>query len=77
MKNINSIIHVLSAKLSQEERDALPDSDFALSNRRYPIHDKQHAVAALWLVTINGTDKEKSIVRKAVAERYPSIKPKE
>ena len=32
--------------LTTKERNALPDSAFALPGRRYPIVDKDHAVAA-------------------------------
>ncbi|NHN84867.1 hypothetical protein GOB93_09465 [Acetobacter musti] len=35
------------SKLSTEERNALPDSAFALPGRRYPIPDKTHARDAL------------------------------
>ncbi len=34
-------------KLTKSERDDLPDSAFALPNRRYPIHDAAHARDAL------------------------------
>jgi hypothetical protein len=66
MKKLKAAIQILSNRLSKQERDKLSDSEFALPGRRYPIHDKQHAVAALWLVAINGTDEEKAIVRKVV-----------
>ena len=36
-------------KLTKKERDALPDSAFALPGRRFPIHDETHARAALSL----------------------------
>lgn len=36
-----------TVKLTAEERDALPDSAFALPGRRYPIPDASHARAAL------------------------------
>ncbi|MCE0744176.1 hypothetical protein LWC05_09815 [Acetobacter sicerae] len=35
------------SRLTQAERDALPDSAFALPGRRYPIPDKTHARDAL------------------------------
>lgn len=35
------------SRLTQAERDALPDSAFALPGRRYPIPDKNHARDAL------------------------------
>ncbi|WP_312529094.1 hypothetical protein [Paracoccus sp. (in: a-proteobacteria)] len=31
------------SKLTESQRDALPDSDFALPGRKYPIEDKAHA----------------------------------
>lgn len=33
-------------KLTSSARDALPASDFALANRRFPVNDSGHAVAA-------------------------------
>lgn len=36
----------VEAKLTAEERRALPDSAFALPGRRYPIYDRDHAIAA-------------------------------
>ena len=30
-------------KLTEEQRDALPDDKFALPGRKYPIEDKAHA----------------------------------
>lgn len=38
------------AKLSTAERNALPDSAFALPGRRFPIQDKAHQVAAERLI---------------------------
>lgn len=35
------------AKLSAKKRDSLPKDDFALSGRRFPVNDKNHARAAL------------------------------
>ena len=35
------------SKLTAAERNALPDSAFALPGRRYPIHDATHARDAL------------------------------
>lgn len=61
------------AKLSAEERKKLPDSDFALPGRRYPIHDEAHARDALARVDQNGTPAEKRKVRAAVKYRYPDM----
>jgi hypothetical protein len=33
----------MMAKLTEETRNALPNKDFALSGRRFPIMDKSHA----------------------------------
>lgn len=59
--------------LTSAERDKLPDTDFALPGRRYPIHDHNHAVAALSRVAANGTSAEQSIVRAKVKLRYPTL----
>lgn len=61
------------AKLSKASRDKLPDDDFALSGRQYPIHDENHARAALTDVARVGSSAEKRKVRAAVALRYPDI----
>ena len=61
------------AKLKAKQRNALPDSDFALPGRRYPIHDEAHARNALARVSQHGTPEEQSKVRAAVRRRYPGI----
>lgn len=62
------------AVLNAASRNALPDSAFALPNRRYPIHDEAHARDALSRVSANGTPEEKAKVRAAVHRKYPGIK---
>ena len=58
--------------LTTKQREALPDSAFAIpEERKYPIHDKNHAKAALARVSEFGTPVEKERVRKAIADRYP------
>lgn len=64
---------VQEGKLSSKERDQLPDSSFALPGRRYPIHDKSHALNALSRVAQNGSDDEKKKVRAAVHAKYPNL----
>lgn len=61
------------SKLTAAERDKLPSSAFALSGRSYPIHDENHARAALTDVAKNGSAEEKRKVRAAVKLRYPDI----
>jgi len=56
------------------ERNALPESAFALPGRRYPIHDEDHARDALARVAANGSPSEQLKVRAAVHARYPGIK---
>jgi hypothetical protein len=60
-------------ELSTAERNSLPDSAFALPNRRYPIHDANHARNALARVSEFGTPEEKQAVQSAVHARYPDI----
>lgn len=59
--------------LNAAQRDALPDHAFALPGRRYPIHDINHAKAALSRVAANGTPHEEAVVRMRVASRYPNM----
>lgn len=61
------------AVLTARRRKKLPDSAFALPDRRYPIHDEGHAKAALSRVAQHGTDEEKAMVRKKVKSRYPHL----
>lgn len=62
------------SELTAAERDALPDSDFALPGRRYPIHDLHHAANAIARVEQHGTPEEIRRVRAAVRKRYPSLR---
>lgn len=61
------------AKLTAKGRRKIKGSNFALPDRRYPIHDASHARNALSRVSQHGTDKEKARVRAAVKRRYPGI----
>lgn len=61
------------AKLSTTERDKLPNDAFALPGRHYPVHDENHAHAALSMVAKYGSPEEQRKVRAAVALRYPGI----
>lgn len=61
-------------KLSYKERKKLSSSAFVFpKERKYPIHDIEHARDALSRVAANGTPEEKAKVRAAVHRRYPSI----
>jgi hypothetical protein len=62
--------------LNAAQRNSLPASAFALPGRRYPIHDEEHARAALARVEANGTPEEIAKVRAAVHARYPQMQMK-
>lgn len=62
------------SKLTSKKRKGLATSDFALSGRRYPIMDANHARNALARVSANGSPTEKAKVRAAVKRKYPGIK---
>jgi hypothetical protein len=64
---------VSMAVLDAKTRNALSDSAFALPGRHYPIHDINHARAALSRVSQFGSPEEKAKVRAAVHRRYPQI----
>jgi hypothetical protein len=61
------------AKLTAEDRNRLPDSDFALPGGRYPIPDRSHAQNALARVSQNGTPEEKAKVRAKVRARFKDM----
>jgi hypothetical protein len=65
------------AKLSARRRKRLKKKSFAQpGKRKYPIHDKAHARAALARVAQHGTAAEKKSVRAKVTKKYPSLKKK-
>jgi len=59
--------------LTDRARRALPDSDFAIPDRRaYPIHDEDHAAIAL--DDSQAADAEdRAAVRRAVQLRFPHV----
>ena len=60
--------------LTTKGRKNIKESNFALSGRRYPIHDISHARNALARVSQHGTSEEKKKVRNAVYRKYPSLR---
>lgn len=62
------------SKLNAKKRNALKKSSFAEPGKRaYPINDKNHARAALSMVSQHGSSAEKSKVRAAVKKKFPGI----
>jgi hypothetical protein len=61
--------------LTAAQRAQLPDRDFALPGRRFPIPDLEHAQAALRDMKIEGaaTPAEQDTIRAKIAHRYPQI----
>ena len=53
-------------KLTSKGRKRIKTKNFALSGRRYPIHDIKHARNALARVSQHGTAAQKKTVRAAV-----------
>ena len=64
------------AKLTYRQRQRLPDSAFAIpEKRKYPIHDLPHARNALARVAAEGSNQEKHVVRTKVYRKYKSLRP--
>lgn len=59
--------------LTAKGRKHIKEENFALPGRRYPLHDRSHALSALQRVSQYGTAQEKRAVRKAVLNKYPGI----
>jgi len=64
------------AKLTSGARAKLKGSSFAGPNRSYPIEDRNHAKAALSMVSRYGSPAVKAEVRRKVASRYGMGKPR-
>jgi bacterioferritin (cytochrome b1)/lipopolysaccharide export system protein LptC len=63
-----------AADLTAGARSEIKDDNFVFpAERKYPIHDKDHALAALGMVGMHGTSDEKSKVRAAVEKKFPGI----
>jgi hypothetical protein len=60
--------------LSARSRRAIAARNFALPNRRYPIHTRANARSALARVAQHGTRAEQIRVQRAVARKWPSIR---
>ena len=58
-------------KLTPSTRKKIPDGEFALPGRRYPIEDEAHARNALARVSQDGTPAEQEIVRRKVHQTFP------
>jgi hypothetical protein len=66
------------AKLTYEERNALPRTIFALKMAgKYPIPDISHARNALARVSSFGSPGEQLQVKYAVYQHYPELKPRD
>jgi len=61
------------AKLTAEQRNRLPEKDFAGPDRSYPVSDESHARNALARVSQFGTPSLKARVRAKVRAKYPGM----
>jgi|GEM_PF-995527 len=63
------------ARISTESRERMKPQSFAIPEKKaYPISDIAHARNALARVSQFGTPEERARVRRAVYEKYPSLK---
>ncbi len=61
-------------RITYQKRKRMRSSSFALpKQRKYPIPDRQHGIAALARVAQHGTPREQSIVRRKVYQKFPSL----
>ena len=61
------------SKLTARGRKRLKASSFALPGRRYPIHNKSHARAALSMGARHLSAKQYAKVKRAVHRKFPGI----
>lgn len=63
------------AVITYDQRKRMRSTSFALpKERKYPLIDRQHGIAALARVTQFGSKAEIAKVRKAVYKKFPSLK---
>jgi len=60
-------------RLTPQERRRLPEEEFALPGRRYPIHDRAHAANALTRCKTFCTPDEARTVYSRVCRKFPGI----
>lgn len=70
----------VATDLSDAARAEISKRNFALTGKQsntgkpaYPIHDREHARAALGMVGMHGTPEQKAEVHKDVARKYPDM----
>ena len=61
-------------KLTTATRRKIPNGEFALPGRRYPVEDVAHARNALSRVSQDGTAAEKATVRRKVHRLFLGLK---
>jgi len=57
------------ARLTAGTRNALPNSDFALPGRRFPIQDQNHGRAALSMAH-NASPAEQATIKRKVKNKF-------
>ncbi len=61
-------------KLSSNARNRLPDSDFGLSGRKYPMPDRRHAALALALAKLHHVPPaELAGIRRKAHRLFPGL----
>lgn len=76
VKNAKDLTPAARAKIKKKnfaipERADTPEEKKKPGN--YPIHDREHARAALGFVAMHGTPEEKAKVRRKVCQKYPDM----
>jgi hypothetical protein len=61
------------ARLTTQQRKALPSKDFALGKGHYPINDANHARNALARISEYGSPSEQATVREKVHAKFPGM----
>lgn len=63
-----------AAELTPGARARIKETNFVFpEQKKYPIHDRRHALAALGFVGMHGTPSEKAAVHASVAKKYPGL----
>ena len=61
------------AKLTAARRNRLPESDFAVAGRKFPVNDRSHARNALARAAQSGSSRIEAEVKAKVRSKFPGM----
>lgn len=74
LRELAPVLVKLATELTPVGREHIKDKNFVFpEEKKYPIHDKQHAESALGFSKMHGSPEVQARVRAAVIKKYPGL----